>query len=121
MFPIELMGGLWHTTSLERFNRILEFGAISPAPDIPDSERCCTRGGSATYPYVRHIGGVSLFDFEDFNPEIYSEKYPASSWSFFVPQCEKYDQTVWIEINREQAEKKSNKRRGLVEQMEKRW
>ncbi|MEZ0149470.1 MAG: hypothetical protein AB9Q19_09175 [Candidatus Reddybacter sp.] len=105
MFPNELMGGLWHTTSLDRFNRILEFGAISPVPDIPDNERWCTRAGSANYPYIRHIGGVSLFDFAEFNPKIYSGKYPASSWSSFVPQCERFDQTVWIEINREQAEK----------------
>ena len=86
MFPNHLMGALWHSTSLERFSRIIECGAISPTPDIPDSERWCTGNGEKNYPYVRHIGGVSLFDFLDVNLEVYSKEYPLSSWSSFVPE-----------------------------------
>jgi len=105
MFPTELLNGLWHTTSLKRLKGILEHGSISPNPNIPDSERWCTGNGEKNYPYVRHINGVSLFDFIGFNPEEYRKKYPISSWSTFVPKNRKFDDTVWIEINREKIKK----------------
>src|ERR1035438_4494083 len=60
-------GGLWHTTRPERFDRILSTGAILPEPDILDSERWAN-AGPEHYPYVRTLGGVSLFDFDGFNP-----------------------------------------------------
>ena len=103
MFPTELLNGLWHTTSLERLSGILKHGSITPKPNIPDSERWCTRNGEKNYPYVRHIGGVSLFDFQGFNPDKYSQKYPLSSWQVFVPKNQKFDDTIWIEIDRKKV------------------
>lgn len=85
MFPEELLNGLWHTTSRYRLEKILECGYISSLPDIPDSERWGTAMGAEYYPFTRHIGGISLFDFENFESEKYSEQYPASSWTSFVP------------------------------------
>ena len=97
----ELVGGVWHTTSQDRFRRILECGAILPEPDIPDKERWGTAAGPELYPYVRHIGGVSLFDFRGFDAASYSEKYPSSSWGTFIPCLESWDSAVWIEIDHE--------------------
>ena len=59
----ELVGGVWHTTSQDRFLRILECGAILPEPDISERERWGTAAGSEGHSYTRSIGGVSLFDF----------------------------------------------------------
>jgi hypothetical protein len=97
----ELVGGVWHTTNQDRFHRILECGAILPEPDISGRERWGTAGGPAGYPYVRSIGGVSLFDFRGFEAESYSAKYPASSWGYFVPCHLDWDSAVWIEIDHE--------------------
>jgi hypothetical protein len=97
----ELVGGVWHTTNQDRFLRILECGAILPEPDIPDRERWGTAGGSEGYPYVRSIGGVSLFDFGGFDAETYSMQYPSSSWEYFVPCHLSWDSAVWIEIDHE--------------------
>ena len=99
----ELVGGLWHTTHLDRFTRILKSGGISPEPDIPEKERWGTRDGRESYPYVRFIGGVSLFDLQDFEPESYTEKFPASAWSYFIPCNLTWDCAVWIEIERERV------------------
>ena len=63
---VELVGSVWHTTRPERFQHILESGAILPEPDIPKAERWGTAGGPEGYPYVRSIGAVSLFDFRSF-------------------------------------------------------
>lgn len=98
MFPELLRDGVWHTTSVERFGRILETGFILPNPQIPDSERWST----ACEPhYVRSIGGVSVFDFTKFDEVTYSENYPNSHWRFFVPCFNKWDVAVWIELNPE--------------------
>ncbi len=97
----ELVGGVWHTTSQERFEAILECGAILPEPNISERERWGTKIGPEGYPYVRSIGGVSLFDFRDFDAEKYSAKYPASSWEFFVPCHPSWASAVWIEIEHE--------------------
>lgn len=94
MFPTELLNGLWHTTSLERMNMILDCGSILPEPNIPDSERWCTANGEKNYPFARHLGGISLFDFNGFNSESYSKNYPVSSWSSFVPKSRKFKSTV---------------------------
>ena len=90
----ELYGGLWHTTHFDRFARILKCGAILPEPDILESERW---GMS----YVRSLGGVSLFDFEGFEPDAYSDKYPLSSWADFIPPPTLWNSAIWIEIDRE--------------------
>lgn len=73
---------------------------ILPEPDIPDSERWKTRSGKEYYPYVRMLGGVSLFDFSAFDPEIYSHEYPLSTWREFVPFRSTWNCAVWIEIDR---------------------
>lgn len=96
----ELYGGLWHTTHPDRFRSILTGGAIIPNPDIPESERWKTSKGAEFFPYVRKLGGVSLFDFDEFDPESYSEKCPSSSWYELVPFRKDWGCAVWIEIDR---------------------
>ena len=97
----ELVGGVWHTTNQDRFLRIRECGAILPKPDISEHERWGTAVGPEGYPYVRSIGGVSLFDFRGFEAESYSAEYPSSSWGYFVPCHLSWDSAVWIEIDHE--------------------
>ena len=91
--------GIWHTTSLDRFRRILESGGILPEPDLPDSERWSTSAGPEWFPYVRTLGGVSLFDFRGFEPASYGQKYPVCTWAAFVPYREEWEESVWVEIN----------------------
>ena len=93
-FPPELLGGVWHSTSNERYLRILETGAILPEPDIPDNERY----GPKKYPVVRSIGGVSLFDFRMFNAQEYGDEY-GSTWSAFTPDSEGTGSIIWLEID----------------------
>jgi hypothetical protein len=50
-------------------------------------------------PYLRSIGGVSLFDFRDFDPEEYSKKYPISTWREFVPYRSSWGEAIWIEVD----------------------
>ena len=99
----ELYGGLWHTTHPDRFAKILTSGAILPEPDIPNEERWKTSQGESLYPYVRTLGGVSLFDFHQFDSESYGEKYPSSSWCEFIPYRRVWGHSVWIEIDRQQV------------------
>jgi len=80
---------------------ILETGCILPNPLIPEEERWKTSGGPDVYHYVRRLGDVSLFDFERFDPERYSEKYPLSSWWTFVPYVRDWGQSIWIEIDKQ--------------------
>ena len=100
----ELHGGLWHTTQPERFARIMDTGAISNEPKgIANSDRWSTSQGRKHYPYVRFIGGISLFDFSKFNPQRYETKYPLSNWRYFVPYRNEWGGAIWIEIDREKA------------------
>lgn len=99
-FPSLLLGKLWHTTSLTRYDMIMKIGQILPNPNIPEKERWGSSKGPEFYPYVRFLGGVSLFDFADFTSEIYCKKYPLSSWIEFVPYRRTWGKAVWIEINR---------------------
>lgn len=97
----QLHGRLWHTTSEERLRGILRTGAILPEPrDIPNSERWKASRGPDLYPVVRFLGGVSLFDFHDFNAGRYDEEYPICSWREFVPYRQKWGSAAWIEIDR---------------------
>lgn len=104
-FPDLLIDGLWHTTSIQRFKKIVESGLILVYPDIPDAERWCTGGGEEHYPFVRHLEGISLFDFKDFHYRKYNEEQPQSSISAFVPKQKKWDEAVWIEIDRSKVTK----------------
>jgi len=97
-----LLGSVWHTTNSERFQGILHSEAILPEPIISDTARWSTSRGSKWYPYVRTLGGISLFDFRDFDPDQYSITNPASSWREFVPYRSKWKEAVWIEIDTSQ-------------------
>lgn len=99
----ELVGGLWHTTHPDRFTQILKSGGISPEPSIPEKDRWGTAAGKDGYSYVRLIGGVSLFELEDFEPESYTEQFPMSSWAYFIPYHLMWGCATWIEIDREQV------------------
>jgi hypothetical protein len=95
-----LSRGVWHCTHPDRHASILATGAILPEPDIGDALRWKTGAGPDYYPYARHLGGVSLFQFEGFDVEAYERDYPMSSWRTFVPCVEDWPATVWIEIDR---------------------
>lgn len=99
MFPNLLKDSVWHTTSVERFNGIILTGSILPEPPIDDSGRWGTACGKEMYPYVRRLGGVSLFDFTGFDEVKYGKMFPVSNWSAFVPCCSKWDESIWIKIN----------------------
>ncbi len=73
MFPENLNNGIWHTTKPEYYSKIIECGFLLPEPEIDDSERWKTANGSENYPFVRKLGGVSLFEFSEFNPDEYSK------------------------------------------------
>jgi hypothetical protein len=49
---------------------------------------------------VRTLGGVSLFDFKNFDPVSYAERCPLSTWYEFVPFRKLWQCAVWIEIDR---------------------
>ncbi len=96
-----LHGRLWHTTRPDRVPAIIETGALMAEPDIPNSERYCTGAGPKGYPFVRSIGGVSLFDFYEFDAEAYSDQFRVCSWATFVPHHDTWGGAAWIEIDRE--------------------
>ena len=98
-----LQGKLWHTTSECRFKGIRKAGAIQVNPNIDNNERWKTSQGLHFWPYVRKLGGVSLFDFRDFDPDAYDQKCPSSSWRSFVPICRRWKSAVWLEIDREKV------------------
>jgi hypothetical protein len=95
-----LLGGLWHTTRPDRFASILATGCVSATPDIPDSERW-KASRPEHCPFVRCLGGVSLFDFDGFDPEAYAKTHPMSNWYDFVPHLRKWGGAVWVEIDRD--------------------
>src|SRR5438093_874438 len=99
-FPSTLLNGLWHTTTPSRYERIRGVGCILPNPPIPDTERRGTSQVPDYYPYVRVLGGVSLFDFRNFDAESYDAKYPMSNWRAFVPYRRDCGAAIWIEIDR---------------------
>lgn len=100
MFPELLRDGLWHTTNNERCEGILASTSILPEPPVPDSQRWGAASGPGLYPFVRSIGGVSLFDFLCFDEFAYSTKYPLSMWKTFVPCFSEWEEAVWIELDR---------------------
>jgi hypothetical protein len=87
----------------DRFEGILATGMILPEPAIPDSERWGTGAGKEHYPYVRKLGGISLFDFNQFDPGSYEKRCPSSCWAYFVPCHLAWERAVWIEIDRGQV------------------
>jgi hypothetical protein len=99
----ELLGRLWHTTHPDRFKRILEMGSILPVPENPNPDGWRTMDGEPYRSYAHTLNGVSLFDFDQFDPESYAARCPMSDWHTFVPYREKWGSAVWIEIDRELA------------------
>ncbi|MGY5820761.1 hypothetical protein [Vibrio chemaguriensis] len=91
-FPSELFGSVWHTTSLERYSMIVGDGCIKANPDIPDSERWGTNLGEKHFPFVRSLGGISVFDFRDFDAD-------STDWATFVPCRTEWQSAVWIEVD----------------------
>lgn len=94
-----LHGGLWHTTHPKRFLSIIASGGLRVEPGLPNSERWKAQRPEH-YPFVRVLGGISLFDFAGFDPGRYSQTYHCSSWDTFVPHLKKWGVAVWIEIDR---------------------
>lgn len=94
-----VLNGVWHTTNAARFQGIVASGAILAEPSIADGDRWGASRGKDYYPYVRTLGGVSLFDFAGFEPEEYSKAFPMSSWWEFVPYRSVWNEAVWIEID----------------------
>lgn len=107
--------GLWHTTSLERYSNILKTKAVLPEPGIPDSARWKTAAGPKHYPYVRSLGGVSLFEFRGFEPESYRAAYPMSTWEEFVPYRSSWGAAIWLKIDRDAASMSLIDPKALVE------
>lgn len=95
-----LRDGLWHTTAPERFKSILEDGHLKPEPDLADGQRHKTGNGPSHWPYVRTLGGLSLFDFVGFDAPSYEAAYPISNWRSFVPVWTGWPAAVWIELDR---------------------
>lgn len=95
----KLIGSVWHTTSHVRFKQIIAGEFIKTSPNISDAERWKTSGGPESFPFVRHIGGLSLFDLRLFEPEAYSSRYPACSWSYFIPAHLQREESIWLEID----------------------
>jgi hypothetical protein len=110
-----LYGGLWHTTHPARLKQIFIDGGLLPEPNISDEERWKTKNGPKNYPFVRKIGGVSLFDFDQFDPTSYSENYPLSSWYEFVPHRKGWGGAIWIEIDRRGVSKQFVTASSIVE------
>jgi hypothetical protein len=101
----KLHGGLWHTTHPQWFLKILDTGAILPEPDINNEVRWEAERGPEFYPYVRSIGGVSLFDFQQFDPRTYADDFPFCDWRKFVPCLStRWGGAAWIEIDRAQMQ-----------------
>lgn len=98
----ELVGNLWHTTYPDRFQDILASGAILPESGIQNWKAVGVGYGEDCCSYAHKLGGVSLFDFDQFDQTGYETKYPLSSWDAFVPYL--WDcGAVWIEIDREKV------------------
>lgn len=99
-FPEILNNKLWHTTSLERYESIIETGSILRHPPLDDSERHTSIDDPKYNPIVRQLEGISLFNFINFDPILYEKKFPCSTWYSFVPCYHQWKICVWIEINR---------------------
>lgn len=97
--PNQLKNGVWHTTSVERYKSILKTGFILPEPDIPEEGRWGGGLDENKHPFVRSIGGVSLFDFRNLNQKNNENKCLSTGWHSFVPVQRAWKQAIWININ----------------------
>lgn len=97
-----LLGRLWHVTSRERFDFIRLDGCIRPEPNIPNQDRWSTSKGPRWYPFVRFLGGFSLFDFPDgFDIDGYRSRCPSSSLEAFIPFPREWGHAIWLEIDQD--------------------
>ena len=99
-FPSQLLDAFWHTTSVSNYQAIIDSGFIHPEPSGVEL-RWGTGQGPEYYPFVRTLGGVSIFDFYGFNPDQYSDKFPMSSWYSFVPLQREWKNAIWIQLSPE--------------------
>lgn len=99
-FPSILRDAYWHCTSVENYSAIILCGNILPEP-VSLTRRWGEGLGPEFFPFVRTLGGVSVFDFYGFNPEKYSSDFPSSSWRTFVPGRENWERTIWIKLSRD--------------------
>lgn len=90
--PNQLKGKVWHSTSVVNAKKIVTHGEILANPDIEAESRW---GGTceSKYPFVRTLGGISLFDFR--LPKTHSNEL-LTRW---VPCHTKIPATVWFEID----------------------
>ncbi|PKG86490.1 hypothetical protein CXF85_01950 [Colwellia sp. 75C3] len=90
--PHKLKGKVWHSTSFDNAVKIIKSGSILSNPNISTEDKW--GGNSETdYPFVKSIGGISLFDFR--LPESHSSEL-LYRW---VPCQVKFSKTVWFEID----------------------
>jgi len=87
----DLQGGVWHTTRPDRFLSILDAGAVLTDP--PNADHSGT--------FAQSLGGISLFDFRNFDPVKYEVTNSISSWKSFVPYQYKSAGAVWLEVDLE--------------------
>lgn len=99
LFPSVLRDSVWHTTTSERYKNIIQTNGIIPEPALLDSERWGRGRGPEYYPFVRSVGGVSLFDFRGFDEVEYSYNYSSSMWRSFVPCAFRSNKAIWIEMD----------------------
>ncbi|ELA9814221.1 TPA: hypothetical protein ACGSUT_004207 [Vibrio parahaemolyticus] len=90
--PTELKGKVWHSTSIENAMSIVRQGFIFAEPDI-DQTKCWGGKSERVHPFVRSIGGISLFDFRLPNSHVSEILYS------FIPCKSGCAQTVWFEID----------------------
>lgn len=96
----KLLGKIWHVTSHERYQLIMSDGFIRSEPAIGNDQRWSTRQGPRWYPFVRHIGGFSLFDFPvGFDLDRYRQRCPSSSLEALIPYRPEWGHSVWLEID----------------------
>ncbi len=90
--PKQLKGKVWHSTSILNAKEIVAHGEILANPDI-EAERRWGGTCESKYPFVRTLGGISLFDFR--LPKAHSNDLLVR----WVPCHVNLTATVWFEID----------------------
>lgn len=99
-FPSVLLDAYWHCTSVDNYSAIISCGNLLPEP-ASLTGKWGEGQGPDCFPFVRTLGGVSIFDFHGFSPEEYSRQFPSSSWHTFVPGRQCWERTIWIKLSRD--------------------
>lgn len=71
---------------------LLYVGCIKANLNIPNTERRGTKLGKKHVPLVRSLGGISAFDYRDFDAD-------GTDWATFVPYQTGWQSAVWIEVD----------------------